>query len=368
MRSLSQRLTVFASLIFVATLHASEIALLHVAVLDPATFSSDVSVKVDGVEVVSSLAYGASVDLQLARLGRLTITEIATGTLLFDKNLTTVPEAKGLAVLYGGANNRPFHVQFLGGRICTEPNERCHQVANFAPLPKPEFSFQDQVRYNLRCHSSTDPGSKSIKAAGKSAGARYAKPNSSSHEEFTIDSGRICNLEGIHNEIHDISWPEAHGLDIPAGTNGRFIIIGDGQIEPLQVIALIDGSIADLSDSPIIDPNEFLESKLTWFSVDQIGTGLVLQFVENDHRIVGVEYGHDESGAPRWTFLDLSESDLFSENFAHYTGTQFEVTKPEGELKFVPLGGIKVFIGDELLLTPPTGPAKKFRRSISDTH
>lgn len=322
--------------------------LLNVAIPPPALGMDSLLVSVDG-QSVGPLPYKEVVDLprdgrRVEVFSSATNQLLASATLLRACNGANEP-CSPLFVVFGGVNGRDLRIEsvndavFSTGRRCTDISERCRNVMNLAPIARPRTG-QDSVRYRQRCVRGLENASQS----GLIAPAYYGDTNSGPGAEI---AGRLplrpirCSLESVAQVASGLFWPEAHGLDIPPGTTGRFIIIGDAIHQPLEILAMIDTEVVEAPPLPI-DPNVHLTSALIWVDPEKTGEGIFVQMHPDGSGMTAIQYFYDESGRPRWAYLALSQTS--SEQGDHYAGQRYRVTQRDAGVGAAPEMDVEVLI------------------------
>ncbi len=328
---MNTRLVVLLAVLFWSSSETDAASLLNVAIPLSGQETDALSVYVDG-DLIGQLGYKEVIDLGTAPARQLVLRSASTNEFFAQASLLTActgsnEPCTALFVAFGGVNDREIRLEPVNdipeatGRRCTDVGERCRRVINLAPVARPATG-QDDLSYRRRCtHRRSDGSSGELLAR-----SRYGVTDLAPGVEI---AGRRplqplwCSLESVVQTETDLFWSEAHGLEIPPGTTGRFFIIGEGVHQPREVLTMIDTEIVE-STQVTIDPHNHFTSPLIWIDPDNPGEGTLTQMSPDGSSATIIEYYFDNSGFPRWRYLAVDQSGLKQGN--HYVGIEYAVT------------------------------------------
>lgn len=315
---------------------AATVSVLNIATLDS---GSTVDVRIDGS--TTELAYKGHMRLKL-RSGE------SASILLAEQTLLEVEESElldgDLIVIHGDRERYPLRAEVFAvddrptrvihHAACDTAVSRCLDVYDFAPL-----AGNDRLQVDLSCEIG-NRGTRRI------MGTFYGAAISST---FDKDESAVCSLNNVSQRQNGVHWPEVRNIKVPANQRFFVFLIGDGERNPTEVVAVSGVSLAQLQlghqDPWLVMPKH----KASWYSEDQTGAGMVLDFMpdgEMTASLFAVQYFYDQDGVGRWYSLMLTPD---ASDPARYIGQRYESDRVDGQLHVAPIDDAILEIADDQL-------------------
>lgn len=160
----------------------------------------------------------------------------------------------------------------------------------------------ENTQVERRCVTRRPNGGQSVLTG--QGGSRFGA--SSYGVYYPSEGTTICTYSVRANDLGALQ------VDAPpvATRTTRFLLVGDGDIAPHSLVALVGTQIVAQADGAPLVIGAMLESEDFWFDITRPSQGLSLFDMPAGDVIFGTWYTFAQDGTPRWHFLDGSAENL----------------------------------------------------------
>jgi len=249
---------------------------------------------VDGQPAAGSLGYLAFARLERAP-GTLHVVALASDErVLAEADVDLQPQGgeDALLLLTGnGSDEAPFALRFNDDAPAPEAKTvRAHVAAHHAaPFAGATGTEGFEARGACRSNGVT---------LGDVAVGRYGDSESMA---LDVDpAGADCDFKTADPRFGSFDLQVAPLL---AGTL-RFLLVGDGVLEPPRVLVLQNGSVQQVAAESMPVVGTVLRSEDFWFDLARPAQGVSLYEIAGSDDVFGTWFTHDDSGKPVWYLLE----------------------------------------------------------------